>query len=730
MSIWPAETYPLEPVHGWIHRAADRNYAFSTDTFVASLGLSGKDWNYDELLKIVRQLPIRLSSQLEHNTPKRCPEGYEICGQKVPSRAISKSERRVCPQCLDDQRYVRAWFDFVPVSTCPYHNVALVSGLPNDPLDWRHTEIGWTRSGVKLGTEHAISQTATELDRYILATLTGVHLQQPAQLTGLSLDAVLSASICLGKLFRGDKKHISTVENVRQLYQVGSAPLFRGGDAVMEFLRRAEWLQPGYDRDRYHSRSIGVPKMLLTISNADLRHTIADSLARARVRNGVTTPSGKLAKYNGEADLLNLECAARQLGISTYSLQKLLDKLAINGKACQKSYFYRITYQEYKDVENYIDQMLDANEASLRLGCKPSDLESLWKRKLLISEFAKGGLRYYNISSIDALIDKLASLSNNIDNSNADTIVVYALKAGITLAAAISHIIRKNTLLVIGYDSMRPILHSLKVADSLVFSEEIRADQKRRPSIRPYRQVRNAITSAEAAARLGTCSNGLKKLINASIITTVEGPHKTRKICKDSLLRFENQFVKAADYASILNCHSTSALKILRAKGVQPINDWKGAGSRFVDHEQVLRITGLERPSIAGLTAWPALQTMLAENLLTFAVPATTRIIGTSAILVRATSGRWSFLVEQVQDSEVYSLTSKLTSRREPARLKKVIAASIDPSDIWPGATVRSAVGGGFVLVDEVITSGSGCPDDTSLIERAVTRSHQLHRLL
>lgn len=107
MPIWPAEIHPHEPIQGWIQRAAERNYALSTESFVDSLGLSGRDWDYDELLNIVQQLPIEDFAQLEACTPKRCGDGYEIRGHKLPYRFILKSGRRVCPMCLEEQRYVR-----------------------------------------------------------------------------------------------------------------------------------------------------------------------------------------------------------------------------------------------------------------------------------------------------------------------------------------------------------------------------------------------------------------------------------------------------------------------------------------------------------------------------------------------------------------------------------------------------------------------------------------------
>jgi hypothetical protein len=66
-------------------------------------------------------------------TRKRCADGYEV---HLGTHYISKSGR-VCPLCLDEQRYFTFahGFDFVPVASCPYHDVALIDGSPGD---WRH----------------------------------------------------------------------------------------------------------------------------------------------------------------------------------------------------------------------------------------------------------------------------------------------------------------------------------------------------------------------------------------------------------------------------------------------------------------------------------------------------------------------------------------------------------------------------------------------------------------
>lgn len=730
MPIWPAETYPLEPVQGWIHRAAERNYAFSTDAFIDSLGLSGRDWDYDELLKIVQQLPIDSYSEIEHCTSKRCSEGYEICGYRVPFRFISKSERRVCPQCLAEGRYIRNWFDIVPVATCPHHNVALVGGLPNDPLDWRHTEVGWTRSGLKVGAEHGIPQTASDLDRFIVGTLSGAQPMVPDDLVGVSLGEVLTASICVGKLARSDVKYPSTTEDVRQFCQSGFEPLIGGSEAVIDFLRQASWLQSGTDTKKLRSRLDGVPAMLTAIRDEHLRNLVGESFIRARLRNGVATPSGRLSKYDGEDDLLNLKGAACRLGLSRNTLSRLLDRLSIKSQRCEQSRVHRLTREQIGAVQQYIDSTLTATEASDLLGCEPRDLKSLVNRKLLKMEFCKGGQYHYSRKSIDSLISELSKKTRAPSIEIGDTIDVFAKKIGMSLPEAVSRILRGQNLIVAGYDPMRPVFTDLKVVDIDMLHGDACAKQKPSAGIRPSAQIRDAITHAQAAARLGTDSRGLKMLVTNSLISLTADDSGKERICPESLDSFVKRYVKASSYATILGCHSTSALKLLRAAGVRPINDWEAAGPKFVDPEEVKRLAGFDRPQCASLASWHDLEAKIIERLAAHAVPATARVTGVPAIEVRATSGRWSFLIEEHQESGHYRLTSNFTANRQPGRLKRVVDASIDPSDIWPGANLKFSDDGGFVLIDEVIQTGSESSGEASLIHKVVVRAHEIHRLL
>ncbi|MAP67963.1 MAG: hypothetical protein CL952_00360 [Erythrobacteraceae bacterium] len=720
MSIWPAETFPFEPVQGWIHRAAERNYAFSTDTFVNSLGVSGRDWDYDELLKVVQQMPIDGYAELEHCTPKRSNEGYEICGHKVPIRFVSKGERRVCPQCLEEKRYVRAWFDFVPIKSCPHHNLALIEGLPNDPLDWRHTEIGWTRSGVKVGAKHATPQIASELDHYLLGILSGEEVSQADHLRSVSLDKVLTASICVGKLYRGDENHLSTTTRVRELCQLGFDPLSKGNEAIAELLRQAEWLQKGYERSRFEARCYSVTKLLSSIDNEHLRHLIADAFARVRVQNGLVTPSGRLSKYDGEDGSHNLKGAALRLGLTSHTLRGLLRKLAINVMRCKRTRAQRLTHEQLVAVRIYIKEALGPDDAARLLGCTAQDLQSLVARRLLRADFQMAGLSYYTRSDLQAFMDEIISARVSEPCLDMQLIRPFAKQKGISLAEACSHILRAKNLLILEHDPRAPFFEGLKVADAKkAFG---------RAGVRPLAQVRDAITYAEAAARLGTKHNAVKGLIKAGLIAT-EKVGNNEHISEQSLKRFEDRYVKAAAYGPILECPSTVVLKQLRTEGVVPINDWKGAGARFVDWQEVTCLTGLPRPTNPDLAAWQSLQTTLAKHIAIHDVPATTRVTNGPAIEVRATSGRWSFLIEQDGQSGQYTLVSHFTARRQPGRLKRVLEASVDPSEIWPGATVRISDRGGFVIEDYAYSNPEEA-EEASLIALTIDRAHQIHRIL
>lgn len=575
---------------------------------------------------------------------------------------------------------------------------------------------------MKVRAEHATAQIASKLDRFIVKSFTGERVDLPEHLDGMSLNTILAASICVGKLYRGHESHIATHRNLRSLCQLGFEPLMGGSEAIIDFLREADWLQPGCDKARYNARCDGVPQMLLAINDERLRPLIADTFARVRVRNGLATPSGRLSRYDGEDDHLNVKTAARRLGLTPHTMRTLLGKLAIETKHCETVRCHRLSQEQVVSVQNFIEEACEAEEAAKQLGCTPEDLKSLDARKLLRSAFRMGEKDHYTKSDLDAFVDKMTSASSDDPSLAGQRITVFSEEVGISLAEVTSRIIRDKSLVIVEHNPSSALFDGLMVARA--------PEAMRRASVRPNAQVRDAITYAEAAARLGTKHEGVKGLVEASFIKTAKDLRNKDRICPESLDLFESRYVKAAAYAPILGCPPTTALKILRTKGVVPINDWKSAGQRFVDREEVMRLTGLACPKVVASAEWQTIKVALDEDLADRAVPATTRISSEPAIEVRATTGRWSLLIKRDQARGQYSLISNFTYIRQRGRLRKVEEASIEPGEIWPGASVHDADGGGFVIVDDAIDADPRGLSANVLIGRVITRAYQLHQIL
>ncbi|WP_255551814.1 hypothetical protein [Erythrobacter crassostreae] len=462
--------------------------------------------------------------------------------------------------------------------------------------------------------------------------------------------------------------------------------------------------------------------MLASIKDKALRELASDAFARARVKNGLVTPSGRLSKYDGEDDHLNIKGAARRLGLTPHTMRVLLRKLAIVPKHRKNLRGLRLNEGQLASVQKYIQSAYDSEEAAKRLGCTSEDIESLAARKLLLPAFRMVGRNRYTNMELDAFVNSITSPSLSDTSLDGKYIAHFAEQVGISLAEASSRILRDKSLVVVDHSSGPDLFKGLKVADA--------PKKHLHARLRPKAQVRDAITYAEAAARLGTKHEGIKSLIKASLIKTIKDPRHKERVCPASLELFESRYVKAAAYSPALGCHPTSALKILRTMGVLPINDWKSAGTRFVDRDEVMRITGLPSPETAVSAEWFTIKDELEEHLAARDIPATTRITSEPAIEVKATTGRWSFIVRSDQDRKLFSLTSSFTSKLQPARLRKVEKASIEPGKIWPGASVNSADGRGFLLVDEALGSETDGATEFNLVDHVITRACQLHRFL
>ena len=727
MAAWPPDVRHLEPVHGWIQRAAEANHAYSTTGFIESLGLNGRDWDFDALLEIAAQLPLESIQALEQHTPRRTDVGYSIKDFSVPERFIAKRGRRVCPVCLSESRHIRTWFDFVPVTNCPIHDVLLIEGLNDDPIDWRRCEVGVTRNGMTISREHATQSIASNLDRFAVGALGAIEFAIPSHLENENFSTVIYAAKCVGKLFRGNEKGCSSKVDGRHLAQSGFAALYEGFDALAAFLEQADWLSAGYEQHHYVKQSAYASVYLREIGSTQLHKLINDAFGLARVRTGASTPSGRLGKFDGEDGAWSMKSAARKLNLTADHLRVILGQLALNPDKCPRTRTRRVTTKQIAQVKAYIDGALSARQVGKLLGCEATDVDELVHRKVLKTGFRCDGVRYFEREVVEAFIKQFTRLSRQGSSAPRVPLRTFASEANTSIADTLARIIRERVECEL-IDSNGPLAEQLNVIASSDRSRPRGPAVIRKQRLRPAAQIREHVTFASAGARLGTGSSGLKELINMRLLRTKVGKDERTAVCEASLRDFERQFVRASAYAPQLQCHPTSALKQLRKMGVAPVNDTGSETVKFVSREAVRRSVGLELATSSIREELCEIQRELNNELVANSIPATASIVADPAITVRATTGRWSFHVE-IEESSA-TLRTHFRASKEFGRLKKIVSIGSRPEEIWQGASVLRVPNGGFEIVDRLQTSMRVSEKAQSLADLCVRRCLELHRLL
>lgn len=727
MSNWPTEVKPFEPVYGWMQRAARENYALSADSFVCSLGLNGRDWDFEELLEVASGLPLRSFPSLEWNTPKRAGTEIEICGHRLPQQFFTRSERRVCPKCLSESRHIQVWFDIRLIAACPFHDVALIGGLEDDPIDWRNPEVGYTRSGVKISSEHSSSLAASIVDHFVVRSLQGIHGPRGEHLTAEELAAVLQAAICVGKLFEGHVRQESVSVEYRRLAQIGLPPLLEGQDAITNLLEKAPWLSTGRRRGRYQTQCENARYFLKRVTSTKLRRLLQESFALARVRSRTATPAGTFSRFDGEDGSWTLKRVASSLGLGPDVVRRILGELSSPMKQCSHTRAFRITAEQVTAIRRYVESCWTGQRLAQALGCEVSDVLELVHRRLLKPAFRRGAVHHFRPATVDAFVTEVLNTGEFREGSdgNARAMKCFARQADVSIANVCSWIIRKHAVAALSHDPAQPFFDGLKVRYVELPASRIAARR-----LRPKAQIRDATTFAAAAARIGTSSNGLKKLIETSFIKTVSDKRGRKRICEKSLRAFEGQYVRAALLAPALHCAPRNAAKILRSAGVEVINEWTRSGPKIVSREDARRRLGIDVDPASGLEEWRLLLSDLGHALALATIPATRRLNCQPSIVVTATTGRWSFKIEHAPQSEDFQLVAKFGASSEPSRLKRIMAAAVVPGDIWPCSKVVLQSSGGFHLVDRLSPQNRAHAWRSDLVQHIITRAHQLHQLL
>lgn len=327
----------------------------------------------------------------------------------------------------------------------------------------------------------------------------------------------------------------------------------------------------------------------------------------------------------------------------------------------------------------------------------------------------RAGIRYFERTAIENFIGRALDGRRHDLDPKSVSLRNLAEVEGISLPEAYSKLIRNKTIGVCEHNADETFFDGMKVA----FFRGAR--------IRPGAQMKNAIKFAKARARLGTGLDGLTQLIEAGFLKCVQDDTGRSVICAKSMASFEQNYARAADYAPVLGCPPRSALKLLRKQGVEPINRYSQRAVCFVSRAEVERLAGVRLEGRTGLTQLEKLADDICEALRSQSIPATARVVSDPAIVIEATSRRWSFRVTEECEAGQLELVATFRATREARRLRNIMTSVSNPAEIWPGAYVESWPKGGFILIDST-TDAYGSPvGKQEFLSHICARAGDLH---
>lgn len=198
---WPSEVLPDEPVHGFFQRLAAANGQLSCRTFAASLGLNGRNYDFEQLLDFCSALPVAGREGLADSTPRRSLDAVFLKREKFSPSHFSFGRVRVCAACIAESRHHRNWFDFSFLERCPVHDQPLIDGSEQEKLARWFPDVGvLPYSGTDLAEPAKRVELPNNLARYVLGRVGCLPPWPLLHLVEYSCGEIIQVSELIGRM--------------------------------------------------------------------------------------------------------------------------------------------------------------------------------------------------------------------------------------------------------------------------------------------------------------------------------------------------------------------------------------------------------------------------------------------------------------------------------------------------------------------------------------------------
>ncbi|MCR4522149.1 TniQ family protein [Bosea sp. 47.2.35] len=514
----------------------------------------------DEVARLCKADPVAVAFA----TPAVSPSRVDVLGETFSAEHFSINRRRWCPQCLGENGYHRVWWDITAVSSCPFHQVKLVSncGCENRPVQWRHNPMLRCRRGHELHRVAAPAATAEALalDGYIVRRL--LQIDQPASsFDGMAMSEFLALCERLGQVSKSrDFKLMQVRRSIRpgELCAEGFRILSNWPDAFQELLNRLnaeserragrQGVIKAYGEFYLWVRELPDHEIGLAMKGELRRHAEAHLTLKAGTDLG-----GAPVRF----DTVTVEEGARRCGLGYVRFRDLLAKLEIQVRGEGQGARIDIRRDEFEHLEARVKGFKILKQVTTELGIDAVAVAELARGgHLKVIAEGTGGSDWLFPHS--AASDFLAKLWTRAGASSPEPgryvpLAAAAKSAEISLTQAVDAIFSGEVVSVRG--GKEPALSAI-LAD---------------PAELASKKALDGVALSVAAEDLGLRQSVLDEALAAGVLK-VAGPPGQQLVLHRALAEFKRKYVGIVELRPLLNVRNFQlAVERLAGAGIMPV---------------------------------------------------------------------------------------------------------------------------------------------------------------
>lgn len=484
---------------------------------------------------------------------------------------FSAETKRWCPECLRQHAYHRVWWDLVPVTTCPFHGVDLMTRCGCQiPLITVVNFIDHCRKGHSLANLEApkANEDSLAVDRYIIQRLFGAKQQGHPHLDDSTLEDVIQLATKIGRavLAPAHSLHKSQKDEIRRHF------LAYGFAALTDLNGKlADTLNLLCSKEGSPIRKWGLERTygrfysdLMQSNDSPLRTAIHDIFTRHVGSTKVILKGGSISdRYGKSEETVLISEAAKMCGLSTDRFRRLAVEFDVVPDEWGRGTPLRIERHKAEDLAVRLKGHKTLTEISRELGLSKKAAGGIVRSGLIeiIMTGASGqeGFNHWVIHR-DGAVNLLARL---------DALVPSELEAGDHLASLplaakfCSTVLETVNDVLEGRLKIRGMdMAAIGLCRYLLSRSEVR--------ISAQRERAPGFTVNQTADEIGLGKNAVISFANGHLLkTTRYGAIRT--VSQDEIERFKCEYATVPQLAQLLDLREGMVKSVLTQAGVKPV---------------------------------------------------------------------------------------------------------------------------------------------------------------